>query len=560
MISQKEPKSKHESLDTLLLEKKITKRTYQRVINAKKYIERKYNMIKIKKLQSQLINQKIINSDLSSAQKEEIKNAILNRERLRNRKLLERQSIRDYNHIKIIGKGSFGEVHVCQSNKTGEVVAIKKIKKTVLYKKNQIKHTKDEQFFLSKINSPWIVNLKSSFQQGDYLYLVMEYLPGGDLMSLLMKVNTLSENQAKFYLCEMILAIESIHRINCIHRDIKPDNILIDKNGHIKLSDFGLAKISDKIFQKNEEPVQERQTHRKNYSCVGTAYYVAPEVLNKQGYGQEIDWWSVGVIFFEMLVGYAPFFSKDTADVCYKILNWQRYLKIPSNITVSKEAEDLIKKMINNSNIRLGKNGADEIKAHPFFKGIDWENIRKTVPPFIPELKNDYDVSYFETFEVKEPFYPPQTKHKKRKDIEYIGYTYKGDDEEAENSSNYVTEILDSIKAGKNEEEANKISSTDSPQKIPIKTDKVINTSPMISPAQKKIQIIQLPLKKIKVDGEDSNLSDRTGSGKKISTTSSNTIKTKVLRKSPSPKRQINLNKSSSPGKGIKKESKEIKK
>ena len=134
MISQKEPKSKHESLDTLLQEKKITKRTYQRVINAKKYIERKYNMIKIKKLQSQLINQKIINSDLSSDQKEEIKQEILNRERLRNRKLLERQSIRDYNHIKIIGKGSFGEVHVCQSNKTGEVVAIKKIKKTVLYK------------------------------------------------------------------------------------------------------------------------------------------------------------------------------------------------------------------------------------------------------------------------------------------------------------------------------------------------------------------------------------------------------------------------------------------
>ena len=134
-------------------------------------------------------------------------------------------------------------------------------------------------------------------------------------------------------------------------------------------------------------------------------------------------------------------------------------------------------------------------------------------------------------------------------------------EEEAENSNNYVTEILDSLKAGKNEEEGNKISSTDSPQKIPIKTDKVINTSPMISPAQKKIQIIQLPLKKIKVEGEESNLSDRPGSGKKIS--ASATVagnKTKVLRKSPSPKRQINLNKTSSPGKGIKKESKEIKK
>ena len=371
----------------------------------------------------------------------------------------------------------------------------------------------------------------------------MEFLPGGDLMNLLIKKDIFTEDEARFYTAELILAIESIHKLDCIHRDIKPDNILIDKNGHIKLSDFGLAKISDKIFQKNEEQVQERQTHRKNYSCVGTAYYVAPEVLNKQGYGQEIDWWSVGVIFFEMLVGYAPFFSKDTADVCYKILNWQRYLKIPDNIKVSKEAEDLIKKMINNPNIRLGKNGADEIKAHPFFKGIDWENIRKTVPPFIPELKNDYDVAYFETFDAKEPFYPPVTKSKKRKDIEYIGYTYKGDEEEE--NKDYVTEILDSIKAGKNEEEGNKISSMESPQKIVIKTDKVINTSPMLSPTQKKIQIIQLPLKKIKVEPEESN-------GKKISTVgSSSSSKTKVLRKSPSPKR--NLNKSPSPGKVVKK-------
>ena len=551
------------TLEQLLKSKKISQLTFDKVTIAKKYIERKYNLKTVKNIEWNTIMEKINDLNIPEEEKEKVKKEIYEKEVQKYRKQREKQSIRDYESLSIIGRGAFGEVHVCREKKTGEIVAIKKIRKDVLVLKNQIIHTRNEQQFLSKVKSEWTVELKASFQEDDFLYLVMEFLPGGDLMNLLIKKDIFTEEEARFYTAELILAIESIHKLDCIHRDIKPDNILIDKNGHIKLSDFGLAKISDKIFQKNEEPVQERQTHRKNYSCVGTAYYVAPEVLNKQGYGQEIDWWSVGVIFFEMLVGYAPFFSKDTADVCYKILNWQRYLKIPSNITVSKEAEDLIKKMINNSNIRLGKNGADEIKAHPFFKGIDWENIRKTVPPFIPELKNDYDVSYFETFEVKEPFYPPQTKHKKRKDIEYIGYTYKGDDEEAENSSNYVTEILDSIKAGKNEEEANKISSTESPQKIPIKTDKVINTSPMISPAQKKIQIIQLPLKKIKVDGEDSNLSDRTGSGKKISTTSttgSNTIKTKVLRKSPSPKRQINLNKSSSPGKGMKKESKEIKK
>ena len=549
------------TLEQLLKSKKISQLTFDKVTIAKKYIERKYNLKTVKNIEWNTIMEKINDLNIPEEEKEKVKKEIYEKEVQKYRKQREKQSIRDYESLSIIGRGAFGEVHVCREKKTGEIVAIKKIRKDVLVLKNQIIHTRNEQQFLSKVKSEWTVELKASFQEDDFLYLVMEFLPGGDLMNLLIKKDIFTEEEARFYTAELILAIESIHKLDCIHRDIKPDNILIDKNGHIKLSDFGLAKISDKIFQKNEEPVQERQTHRKNYSCVGTAYYVAPEVLNKQGYGQEIDWWSVGVIFFEMLVGYAPFFSKDTADVCYKILNWQRYLKIPANITVSKEAEDLIKKMINNSNIRLGKNGADEIKAHPFFKGVDWENIRKTVPPFIPELKNDYDVSYFETFEAKEPFYPPQTKHKKRKDIEYIGYTYKGDEEEAENSNNYVTEILDSLKAGKNEEEGNKISSTDSPQKIPIKTDKVINTSPMISPAQKKIQIIQLPLKKIKVEGEDSNLSDRPGSGKKISTSS--TVagnKTKVLRKSPSPKRQINFNKSSSPGKGIKKESKEIKK
>ena len=534
------------TLEQLLKSRKISQLTFDKVTIAKKYIERKYNLKTVKNIEWNNIMEKINELNISEEEKEKVKKDIYEKEVQKYRKQREKQSIRDYESLSIIGRGAFGEVHVCREKKTGDIVAIKKIRKDVLVLKNQIIHTRNEQQFLSKVKSEWTVELKASFQEDDFLYLVMEFLPGGDLMNLLIKKDIFTEDEARFYTAELILAIESIHKLDCIHRDIKPDNILIDKNGHIKLSDFGLAKISDKIFQKNEEQVQERQTHRKNYSCVGTAYYVAPEVLNKQGYGQEIDWWSVGVIFFEMLVGYAPFFSKDTADVCYKILNWQRYLKIPDNIKVSKEAEDLIKKMINNPNIRLGKNGADEIKAHPFFKGIDWENIRKTVPPFIPELKNDYDVAYFETFDAKEPFYPPVTKRKKRKDIEYIGYTYKGDEEEE--NKDYVTEILDSIKAGKNEEEGNKISSTESPQKIAIKTDKVINTSPMLSPTQKKIQIIQLPLKKIKVEPEESN-------GKKISTVgSSSSSKTKVLRKSPSPKR--NLNKSPSLGKVVKKESK----
>ena len=286
---------------------------------------------------------------------------------------------------------------------------------------------------MSKVRSPWIVELKASFQDDEYLYLVMEYLPGGDLMNLIIKKDILTEDEARFYIAELILSIESIHKLECIHRDIKPDNILIDKNGHIKLSDFGLAKISEKLFEKNNNNLSECQNgkniyrHEKNYSCVGTAYYVAPEVLIKKGYGPEVDWWSVGVIFFEMLVGYAPFCSKETSEVCYKILNWKKYLKIPSKIKISREAEDLISKLINNPKKRLGLNGAEEIKSHPFFKGLDWDNILNSKAPFIPELKNDYDTHYFDSYDIKEPFYPSIKKKKKRKDVEYLGYTYKED-------------------------------------------------------------------------------------------------------------------------------------
>ena len=129
-----------------------------------------------------------------------------------------------------------------------------------------------------------------------------------------------------------------------------------------------------------------------------------------------------------MLVGYAPFCSKETSEVCYKILHWEKYLEIPKKVKISKEAEDLIRKLINNSNVRLGKNGVEEIKKHPFFNDIDWDNIKKLKPQFIPKLKSDYDTKYFEIFPEKEPFYPPLSKYKKRKDIEYIGYTYKEND------------------------------------------------------------------------------------------------------------------------------------
>ena len=443
-------------LETLLKNKKINQRTYEKVKIAKEYIERKYNLKTMKDSKYNAILEKLNSKDISDEEKNKILEE-LHQESEELRKSRQKQTIRDYESLTVIGRGAFGEVHVCRVIKTGDIVAIKKIKKELLAKKNQIIHVRNEQLFMSKVKSPWIVDLKASFQEDDFLYLVMEFLPGGDFMNLLIEKDKLTEEEARFYIAELILAVDSLHKLDCIHRDIKPDNILIDKNGHIKLSDFGLAKVSDKLYEQNsvkdENFNPKKMTHKKLYSCVGTAYYVAPEVLNKKGYGQEIDWWSVGVIFFEMLVGYAPFCAQETQEVCFKILNWEKYLQIPPEIKLSNEANDLIKRMISDPNKRLGKNGADEIKAHPFFKGVDWEHIRETMkPPFVPEIKNDYDTKYFETFEIEEPFYPPTRKIPKRKDFEYLGFTYKKEDD----LDNVITNMINKSKEGNDNNEEKK--------------------------------------------------------------------------------------------------------
>ena len=446
-------------LEVLLKNKKISERTYNKVKIAKEYIETKYNLKTIKNSEYNAILEKINSLEVSDEEKLKILSEMKHLETEDLRKTRQKQTIHDYESLKIIGRGAFGEVHVCREIKTGKIVAVKKMKKDLLAQKNQIIHIRNEQLIMSKIKSPWIVELRASFQEDDYLYLIMEFLPGGDFMNLLILKDKLTEEEAKFYIAEVILAIESIHKMDCIHRDIKPDNILIDKDGHIKLSDFGLAKVSETLYNPNKQVNKPKLTHkRNNISCVGTAYYVAPEVVLKKGYGKDIDWWSVGVIFYECLVGYAPFCSQDTQETLYQILNHKKYLKIPPEIKLSNEAKDLINNLVSDSDKRLGKNGADEIKSHPFFKGIDWENIRNTMkPPVVPEIQNDYDTKYFETFDVEVPFYPPVKKIKRRKDFEYLGFTYKGDNEDnLDKVYKNVEQIIDNLKNAEEEKEKEK--------------------------------------------------------------------------------------------------------
>ena len=258
-------------------------------------------------------------------------------------------------------------------------------------------------------------------------------------MTILIKRDIIPENEAKIYLAECILAVETVHRLNYIHRDLKPDNILIDKYGHVKLADFGLCKCSeiniDNPFEnltKLEEDKQEwlattyQRSRKLAYSTVGTPDYIAPEVFGRGGYDEKVDWWSLGVIFFEMVVGYPPFYSDEPKTTCQKILNWKRSFRVPRDAGLSKEATDLIHRLVCDKNERLGSGGANEIKQHPFFQGLNWDTLRESTPPWVPELEGDCDSNHFDKFDEVDPFYPIGIKKKnQRKDGNFIGFTFK---------------------------------------------------------------------------------------------------------------------------------------
>ena len=416
--------------------------------------------------------------NIPEEQASKIKEEILHKEGENLRKKRQKISIFDFIPIKIIGKGAFGEVRLCKYIPTGDIVAIKKMKKEEMHKKNQVLHVRAERDVLSEAKNQWIVELKFSFQDQKFLYLGMEYLPGGDLMTLLMARDILPEEDSKFYAAEMVLAIESVHDMGCIHRDLKPDNVLIGKDGHIKLSDFGLSKKLDAFLDKNNKfsfnhdnknlhnniknlsyaeqfrifkSLKSKKRREKAFSTVGTPDYIAPEVFKQQGYGQEIDWWSLGVIMFEMMIGYPPFYSESSTETCKKILNWENHLEIRSETNISKDAVDILKRLINAPEKRLGRNGADEIKQHPYFKNVDWKHIKETmIPPFIPQLKGPFDTKYFDEYEETEPFYPLNNNEKgnkyQKKDMCFVDFTYNRENDK-DYRINMITalEVFDSI-------------------------------------------------------------------------------------------------------------------
>lgn len=375
-----------------------------------------------------------------------------------------RLGLDDFRTVKVIGKGAFGEVRLVQKVDTGKIYAMKTLRKSEMFKKDQLAHVRAERDVLAESNSPWVVQLFYSFQDSAYLYLLMEFLPGGDLMTMLIKYDTFSEDVTRFYMAECVLALEGIHKLGFIHRDIKPDNILIDAKGHIKLSDFGLStgfqKQHDSAYYKrlfegvNTGGQDARQAGRNSvavnsinltlsskdaiatwkanrrklaYSTVGTPDYIAPEIFVQQGYGHECDWWSLGAIMFECLCGYPPFCSENAHDTYKKILNWRETLQFPDDIHLSGEAEDMIRRFLTSSEIRLGRQGAAEIKEHPFFAGVDWSSIRSIDAPFIPHLKSITDTSYFPTEDYQDvPDIPAGAESGvDAKDLAFVGFTFR---------------------------------------------------------------------------------------------------------------------------------------
>ncbi|XP_073129449.1 uncharacterized protein [Henckelia pumila] len=449
--------------------------TMEKVAAAKQFIENHYkNQMKSiheRKERRWVLERKLASSDVP---KEEQINQLKDLERKETEFMRLRRNkicVEDFELLTIIGRGAFGEVRLCRERKSGNIYAMKKLKKSEMLLRGQVEHVRAERNLLAEVACHCIVKLYYSFQDAEYLYLIMEYLPGGDMMTLLMREDTLSEDVAKFYIAQSVLAIESIHKHNYIHRDIKPDNLLLDKNGHMKLSDFGLCKPLDcrTLSTVNEDEVMDDENIREPmdidgrfpdaangsnwrsprellhhwqmnrrklaFSTVGTPDYIAPEVLLKKGYGVECDWWSLGAIMYEMLVGYPPFYSDDPMTTCRKIVHWRNHLKFPEDTKLSPEAKDLICSLLCDVEHRLGTAGVAQIKAHPWFTDIEWDKLYEMEAAFKPEVNGELDTQNFMKFDELDTPTParygsgPSRKmHLSPKDLSFVGYTFKNFD------------------------------------------------------------------------------------------------------------------------------------
>uniref|UniRef100_U3JNM2 Ribosomal protein S6 kinase n=1 Tax=Ficedula albicollis TaxID=59894 RepID=U3JNM2_FICAL len=296
--------------------------------------------------------------------------------------------------LKVLGQGSFGKVFLVKKisgSDARQLYAMKVLKKATLKVRDRVR-TKMERDILVEVNHPFIVKLHYAFQTEGKLYLILDFLRGGDLFTRLSKEVMFTEDDVKFYLAELALALDHLHSLGIIYRDLKPENILLDEEGHIKLTDFGLSKESI-------------DHEKKAYSFCGTVEYMAPEVVNRRGHTQSADWWSFGVLMFEMLTGTLPFQGKDRKETMTMILK----AKLGMPQFLSLEAQSLLRMLFKRNpanRLGAGPDGVEEIKRHAFFSKIDWNKLyrREIHPPFKPATGRPEDTFYFDPeFTAKTP-------------------------------------------------------------------------------------------------------------------------------------------------------------
>jgi len=337
-------------------------------------------------------------------------------------------SLEDFEIRRVLGTGGFGKVFLVSKTsgaQKGTFYAMKVLKKAVIVRNKETKevdreinfYAKLERDVLASVQHPFIVDLKYAFQARNKVYLIMEYLAGGELFMQLQKERMLMEDTAIFYLSQVLLALEHLHAQGIIYRDLKPENIMLDRRGHVKLTDFGCIK--------------ESADQELNFTFCGTVEYMAPEILNRSGrHGKEVDWWSFGILIHDMLTGSPPFTGNNRKTITERVLRGKLQLKN----YLTPNAKDIIKRLLNRSvEKRLGSGERDGIavKEHRFFTGVKWDEVldRRVAPPFLPQLKGEDDVSNFDDEFTSKPAIdsPPGVVPSPSVDDAFLGFSFDGE-------------------------------------------------------------------------------------------------------------------------------------
>jgi len=326
-----------------------------------------------------------------------------------------RVTLSEFTEIKVIGKGSFGKVTLVRKKDTGVLYAMKVLTKENIIKRNQVEHTRTERHVLGYIKHPFIVGLVFAFQTKDKLFFVLDYCAGGELFFQLGKVGKFTEQRACFYAAQITLALEYIHALDVIYRDLKPENVLLDEHGNVRLTDFGLSKEG---IQSNVEGA---------HSFCGTPEYLAPEILNRTGHGRAVDWWSLGALLYEMLTGLPPFYCRDRERLFDKIrradLAYPKYL--------SAEAQSVLQGLLTRDpqkRLGTGPEDAELLKQHPFFRGIDFHDMLKhrCKPPWQPDITGSLDTTQFDSEFTNMPIHSPAIRESQLsgRDQTFAGFSF----------------------------------------------------------------------------------------------------------------------------------------